>query len=125
MNPGESIVSIPQNKDISKELPQVPEGERENHLLNCEQCNFLTRHTTYMRMHNTRKCVFLTVVERVECPKEGCRGLFMNDSNFRDHINQHLGIYKYKCNNCRKAFVHQNQLARHKRNCSIARNIKK
>ena len=117
MNPGKYIVSIPQNKDTSKELPPVPEAERENDLLYCEWCNFSTKHKTYMKIHNTQKCVFLTVVERVQCPEEDCGTIFMNDSNFKDHIYQHLGIYKYNCNNCRKTFVHQNQLACHKRNC--------
>ena len=116
-NPGKYIVSIPQNKDTSKELPPVPEAEWENDLLYCERCNFSTNHKTYMKIHNTRKCLFLTVVERVKCPEEDCGTIFMNDSNFKDHINLHLGIYKYKCNNCWKTFVHQNQLACHKKDC--------
>ena len=70
-----------------------------------------------MKIHNTRKCLFLTVVKRVKCPEEDCGIIFINDSNFKEHINQHLGIYKYKCNNCGKTFVHQNQLACHKRDC--------
>ena len=116
-NPAKYIVSVTQNKDTSKELPLVPEGERETRLLYCEQCNFSTTSATYMRVHNTRQCPFLTVVERIKCPEDSCGRFFIREHNFQDHINTHLGISKHKCENCGQTFTHQNQLAHHKKSC--------
>ena len=116
-NPGKYIVLMVQNKDTSKELPPVPEGERENRYLYCDQCSFSTTTRSYWKVHNSWQCLFLTVVERIKCPGDGCGQLFIREHNFKDHINIHLGVSKYKCDKCSQAFVHQNQLARHKRNC--------
>ena len=111
------IVSVPQNLDTSKLAPPVPEGERLGNMSYCERCSFSTANKKYMRKHNTRICQALTVVERLKCPEEGCGNLFIHENNYRDHINQHRGVYNYKCGKCGKAFMLQNQLARHKKNC--------
>ena len=111
------IVSIPQNLDTSEVLPLIPEGERQSHLLYCEWCSFTTADKRYFRIHNSRQCLMLTIVEQLKCPEEGCDSLFIHDNSLRDHINQHRGLYNYQCFKCGKVFQLQNQLARHKKQC--------
>ena len=111
------IVSIPQNLDTSDVLPPTPEGERLDHLLYCERCNFSTPDKRYFKKHNTWQCEMLTVVEWLKCPEEGCESLFIHENSLRDHVRQHRGYFNYECVKCGKKFILQNQLARHKKKC--------
>ena len=111
------IVFVTQNVDTSEVEPPVPEGERESHLLYCDHCSFCTADKKYLKKHNTWQCPFLTVVERLKCPEEGCESLFIHENSHRDHVYQHRGIFNYECPKCGKTFMLQNQLAQHKRIC--------
>ena len=111
------IVFVTQNVDTSEVEPPVPEGERESHLLYCDRCSFCTADKRYLKKCNTLQCPFLTVVECLKCPEEGCKSLFIHENSHQDHVYQHHGIFNYEGPKCRKMFMLQNQLARHKRIC--------
>ena len=51
--------------------------------------------------------------KKIQCPY--CEETYKHEQNYRDHISsKHTGVKSHICKVCGAAFIHQNQLMRHK-----------
>ena len=119
--PQKPIIVVEQNIDTTNIPGPVDSSQRKAHFFYCSRCSFHTKDRTYLRRHDTRQCPFLTTVERLICPEEGCGAQFIHDNNYNDHISSHTGVCKWECDRCGKKYMLQNQYARHIKTCKVVK----
>ena len=81
----------------------------------CTLCDKKFKDKRYLKIHATRLCPFLTVVERVKCRL--CGKVYLQDKTYRDHLTKHTKVERYQCARCGKKFAHQNSHFRHDKVC--------
>ena len=79
----------------------------------CEFCGKDFVSNSYRHKHEERMCTMNPNRKKIQCPY--CDETYKHEQNFRDHISsKHTGVKSHICKVCGAAFIHQNQLTRHK-----------
>ena len=79
----------------------------------CKFCGKDFVSNSYRHKHEERMCTMNSNRKKIQCPY--CEETYKHEQNFRDHISlKHTGVKSHICKVCGAAFIHQNQLARHK-----------
>ena len=63
----------------------------------------------------TRLCEYLENPEIIKC--KVCEKLFRHEKSYKDHLDSHDGIRRFKCQKCSEKFLHESQLIKHRRDC--------
>ena len=114
-DPNREIIYLPQQIDTSKMAGPVPLAEQLVGYEYCTLCDKRFKDKRYLKIHATRLCPFLTVVERVKCRL--CGKVYLQDKTYRDHLTKHTKVERYQCPRCGKKFAHQNSRFRHDKLC--------
>ena len=79
----------------------------------CQFCGNHFASNSYRHKHEERMCTMNPNRKKIQCPY--CEETYKHEQNFRDHISsKHTKVKSHICKVCGAAFIHQNQLTRHK-----------
>ena len=79
----------------------------------CKFCGKDYVSNSYRHKHEEQMCTMNSNRKKIQCPY--CEETYKHEQNYRDHISSnHTGVKSHICKVCGAAFIHQNQLTRHK-----------
>ena len=114
-DPNREIVFIPQQIDTSNIDGPVPLPQQLVGYEYCTLCSKKFKDKRYLKIHMTRLCPFLTVIERVKCRL--CGKIYQQDKTYHNHLTKHTKVLHYQCPRCGKKFEHQNSRFHHDKFC--------
>ena len=99
-DPNHEIIYVTQQINMSKMAGPVPLAQQLVGYEYCTLCDKKFKDKRYLKIHMTRLCPFLTVVERVKCRL--CGKVYLQDKTYRDHLTKHTKVERYQCPRCGK-----------------------